>query len=169
MKGFNTYLFLEDDNGEISQIRDQGGYFPNIEQIHKLQRFLKKSLKNYHKTEKHNAYIDHCWDKNLNPSTGKPYDYDRPERPVKPGFVYIIKDCSLNYFKIGFSTDPKVRESTLQAEKPTLELVFKTPGTRTNEREVHRILREYRVRGEWFAVPFENAVNTIKNVIDLPF
>tara|TARA_R110002020_G_scaffold63460_1_gene169480 strand:+ start:130 stop:855 length:726 start_codon:yes stop_codon:yes gene_type:complete len=68
---------------------------------------------------------------------------------VKKIMTYIIKDKALlNTYKIGKSNNPLKREKTLQAEKPSLELVkiFKS----NIENKLHKEYDKYRVRGEWF-------------------
>jgi len=92
------------------------------------------------------------------------YTYDSPHRYSKSGFIYIMKDTTHPYLKIGYSNNPSYRESTLQGEKPTIELIAKYKGTMQQEQTCHRILAKYRKRGEWFEVPLELAINTIKRV-----
>lgn len=66
-------------------------------------------------------------------------------------FVYLMKDKSTGYYKIGRSTNPKYRERTLQSEKPTIELVFSTAETKKiNERLLHKKYNDQHIRGEWF-------------------
>ena len=62
--------------------------------------------------------------------------------------AYIIKDQALGLYKIGKSKNPKSREKTLQAEKPTLKIIkiFKTDC----ENLLHKQYKDYNVRGEWF-------------------
>lgn len=95
------------------------------------------------------------------------YTYDAPHRGSASGYIYIMKDTTNNFIKIGFSKHPAYRESTLQAEKPTIELVRKFPGTMAQEQAAHRILARYRIRGEWFQVTIQQAEDAIKKVIGL--
>lgn len=72
-------------------------------------------------------------------------------------YVYLMKDTSNGYYKIGISKDPVYRERTLQSEKPTIELVKKKLFTsRKNSKEVEKLLHEKflsdNVRGEWFSL-----------------
>jgi len=62
--------------------------------------------------------------------------------------TYIIKDKNTGYYKIGKSVNPIIREKTLQAQKPTYELikVFKNDI----ENQLHCKYKKHRVRGEWF-------------------
>jgi len=62
--------------------------------------------------------------------------------------TYIMKDKSNGLYKIGKSIKPKIREKTLQGEKPTIEIVkiFNSDI----ERDLHKRYVRQRVRGEWF-------------------
>lgn len=62
--------------------------------------------------------------------------------------TYIIKDSITGFYKIGRSKDPKIRERTLQSERPVINIikVFETDI----EKILHNKYKEYRVRGEWF-------------------
>lgn len=80
------------------------------------------------------------------------------------GFVYLMIDSSLNYenVKIGFSKKPSYRESTLQAEKPSIEMVFSIEGTLLYEKKLHDHFADNRIRGEWFAVSKNDVIEYIK-------
>ena len=69
--------------------------------------------------------------------------------PLK-GFVYLMKDTTNGFYKIGFSKNPRYRENTLQAEKPTIELIDKWEGTTSDEKDLHNRFKRTRIRGEWF-------------------
>jgi hypothetical protein len=64
--------------------------------------------------------------------------------------VYVMIDKNTGFYKIGRSKNPKARERTLQSEKPTIEMLFNYPGLNIDEKELHNIFIEKRVRGEWF-------------------
>jgi DNA-binding transcriptional regulator YhcF (GntR family) len=110
------------------------------------------------------GYIDITHENNVRLLT---YSYDAPHRMAKSGYIYIMKDSTHTYLKIGYSKDPKYRESTLQGEKPTISLVTKFKGTMSQEQAVHRILAKYRVRGEWFNVDVDTAIAAIKRIIGI--
>ena len=67
----------------------------------------------------------------------------------------MAKDYRTNLIKIGFSDQPTVREKTLQSEAPHIELIFITLGGRSTESALHLRYKEFRVRGEWFALSKE--------------
>ena len=85
------------------------------------------------------------------PQEGK-RNHKANEIAKKDCFVYIMKDTSLpGWYKIGKSIKPKHRERTLQAEKPSIKMVFYTPETKEiNESLLHHQYAKYRGRGEWF-------------------
>lgn len=75
---------------------------------------------------------------------------DREPPPVKSGFIYLCRNARTGLTKIGFSTQPKVREGTLQSEEPDISMIFVAPGTMKKERHLHGVFSTQRVRGEWF-------------------
>ena len=70
-------------------------------------------------------------------------------------YVYLMKDISNGYYKIGISNTPEYREKTLQSEKPTIELLAskKYPTRKIAEAiesALHTAYSQQRLRGEWF-------------------
>lgn len=83
----------------------------------------------------------------------------------RPEYVYIMKHvCGL--FKIGKATNPKVRERTLQAEDPRLELVAYALCGREVESKLHKIFADKRIRGEWFSLE-QNHVDWITTFLQM--
>lgn len=70
--------------------------------------------------------------------------------------VYIMIDKNTGYYKIGRSIKPKKRESTLQSEKPTIEMLFYFEATKDLELNLHKHFSSKRVRGEWFNLTNED-------------
>lgn len=64
--------------------------------------------------------------------------------------VYVMIDKSTGYYKIGRSNNPRTRERTLQSEKPTIEILNIYDSRVKDERALHEMFKEKRVRGEWF-------------------
>jgi hypothetical protein len=64
--------------------------------------------------------------------------------------VYVMIDKKTGLHKIGISIKPRVREKTLQSEKPDIKLLFYYEAEKTKEKELHKIFKEKRIRGEWF-------------------
>ncbi len=91
-------------------------------------------------------------------------DYQLPRRTVAKTpieykfnwcYVYLMRDNSNGYHKIGISNTPEYREKTLQSEKPSIEmLVCKKFPTRkiaeAIESALHTAYSQQRIRGEWF-------------------
>lgn len=71
-----------------------------------------------------------------------------------PKKLYLMKDSNTDLYKIGVSISPKkIREKTLQSEKPTTKLIFSTHQTDDfNEKVLHKRYADQRVRGEWFSL-----------------
>jgi hypothetical protein len=68
----------------------------------------------------------------------------------KPTFIYVMIDKNTGYYKIGKSVDPKHRERTLQSEKPTIEMLYVFSAKSSDEKKLHEIFKQKRIRGEWF-------------------
>lgn len=81
-----------------------------------------------------------------------------PPRPCSGLGVYLAF-VRPHFFKIGVSSgDPKARMLTLQTGCPLaveLKAWVLTDRAFTIEKQLHASLQEYRVRGEWFALPPE--------------
>lgn len=87
------------------------------------------------------------------------------ENPVDHCYVYLMKDISNDYFKIGISNKPNYREKTLQSEKPTIELIIakRFPIRKiaeSIEKALHTAYAEKRLRGEWFDL----SINDIEHI-----
>jgi hypothetical protein len=64
--------------------------------------------------------------------------------------VYVMIDKNTGYYKIGRSLNPFKREKTLQSEKPTIELLHTHNAKTIDERNLHSMFKDKRIRGEWF-------------------
>jgi hypothetical protein len=62
--------------------------------------------------------------------------------------TYIIKDLTNNIYKIGKSVNPKLREKTLQSEKPSIKII--KIFDKNIESQLHLKYEKQRIRGEWF-------------------
>ena len=84
-------------------------------------------------------------------------------------FVYLMKDETNGYHKIGISNKPEYRERTLQSEKPTIALLCaKEFPTRiiaeAIESALHKSFENKRLRGEWFALDEKDVLDVIKTL-----
>lgn len=96
-----------------------------------------------------------------------PLPNDSEQKDI-PGYIYIMQDTALpKWIKIGFSKQPKHREGTLSAQKPTIQLVRKFIGSMEQEKACHRYLSRFRGRGEWFEITVEEAEKAIKKIIGI--
>lgn len=78
--------------------------------------------------------------------------------------VYLMKNSRNGFHKIGYSKNPQARESTLQSEEPEITLVAFWPGTLDDERRIHELYANYRIRGEWFALS-ESHIEEISEIM----
>ena len=67
---------------------------------------------------------------------------------IKKEYCYIMKDSINGLYKIGKSNNPKIREKTLQSEKPSINMI--KVFDKNIEKELHNRYKRERVRGEWF-------------------
>ena len=66
----------------------------------------------------------------------------------KDAKTYLMHDSNTGYTKIGRSVNPRMRERTLQSEKPSITLF--AICYELVEKELHQQYKNKRVRGEWF-------------------
>lgn len=82
--------------------------------------------------------------------------------------IYCISDGQ--FLKIGYSYKPLERLQLFQMGNPRkLSLVYSKPPrilltAKDVESAVHKRLRKFHLRGEWFDVPLEMAIATIQEV-----
>ena len=84
-------------------------------------------------------------------------------------FVYLMKDETNGYHKIGISNKPEYRERTLQSEKPTIVLLCaKEFPTRiiaeAIESALHKAFEGKRLRGEWFALDEKDVLDITRTL-----
>ncbi len=102
---------------------------------------------------------------------------DRASGPkLSARYVYVIartdrRGRPVGPTKIGITKDPRQRLRTLQTANPrplVLCKTFRVLRAAELEREVHRRLSRFRMKGEWFALSPEQAVTAIHRVIKRP-
>lgn len=105
-------------------------------------------------------------------------DYQLPRRtvvktPIEYKFnwcyVYLMRDNTNGYHKIGISNKPEYREKTLQSEKPSIEMLAckKFPTRKIAEAiesALHIAYSQQRVRGEWFNLNDEDVAAIIETL-----
>lgn len=82
--------------------------------------------------------------------------------------IYLIR-ASNGMFKIGMASNPRARIAGLQTGSPLeLKLVHRRSvpkaHARRAEKRIHKSLRRYRVRGEWFSGPVDLAIAEIDRI-----
>ena len=96
-----------------------------------------------------------------------PIRRDRVEDSSAPHSVYIIAESSTGPLKIGIAANPEGRLADLQVGNPRPLLLVHSfaCGSRAKaeqaERNFHRILAAYSIRGEWFDCSIEEAIKQI--------
>lgn len=82
--------------------------------------------------------------------------------------VYVIRAAGTDFYKIGYtggSIEARMRQiSTYCPHELTIFCVI--DGGRLMEKEIHRTLRVYHARNEWFSVPLHEA-NSLLNLARL--
>ena len=80
------------------------------------------------------------------------------------GFLYVVSfiDTSDNiFYKIGIAKDHRSRLATRQTSIPfdlKIELICYVQNMRNDEKELHQIFKEKRIRGEWFKLDKEDII-----------
>lgn len=91
---------------------------------------------------------------------------DTYESIIQKGLTaYLVIDEMLGAYKIGRSSNPSTRETTLLADKPSLRMIGAWKGVKTDESELHRKFKTKRIRGEWFNLTVED-VEEIKRYFE---
>jgi hypothetical protein len=90
--------------------------------------------------------------------------YVEPEKLPKKDknrftYIYLMIDKNTGFYKIGRSVNPKIREKTLQSEKPTIEILHIFEGKMIDERSLHEMFYKKRIRGEWFDLSGSDIMN----------
>lgn len=97
------------------------------------------------------------------PNKGMPPGEDSSDRR---GYVYFIADNSMDRVKVGFSKNPWARLKGLQTgSSKKLSIICHVRTTKVSESEIHRLMGEYKISGEWFALSgvVEDCVKLIKS------
>lgn len=89
---------------------------------------------------------------------------------IEKCYVYLMRDSRNGLYKIGISSDPGRRESTLQSEQPKIELIASKSYVNRKmaliiEKALHETFGHKRSRGEWFNLDAED-VHEISATLD---
>jgi len=81
------------------------------------------------------------------------------------GYIYIIED-EKDICKVGFSKNyPDKRIAALATKfhrKFHIRAVFQSDHIKKHEREIHEILKDYRLRGEWFNISVDHLIKEMR-------
>jgi hypothetical protein len=78
--------------------------------------------------------------------------------------IYFIKNHKTSEIKIGFSRHPQKRIKVLQRqEKAKLSILCTFKGTISQENYIHKLLKKYNTRREWFLFKNIAILNMNKN------
>jgi len=76
---------------------------------------------------------------------GMPLDY------LSRDYVYFIQEGHSGPIKIGVAAEPRNRLTDLQCANPRpVRLICAVKGSFKLEKHLHRLLKDHRIRGEWF-------------------
>lgn len=83
-------------------------------------------------------------------------------------YVYVVENEVTGSVKVGVSSSPKKRLSTLQTgTEHKLNLVHVSDATAVvSEKKVHELLNESCIRGEWFNVSTDAAISAVSCVVN---
>ena len=92
------------------------------------------------------------------------------------GYVYIFKDhmkdvglvADRRVIKIGssYNVQKRLDEANVWGEFESVYESEEVADCAKLEKEVHQSLREHQIKGEWFKVPADIAINTIQELVD---
>jgi hypothetical protein len=89
------------------------------------------------------------------------------KKPKTSGYIYLIRSDNKG-FKIGYTTNPKNRITTLEVKLPfaiEYECLIKTDDIAALEKDLHTQFADKRINGEWFDLS-EDDVKYIKSLAE---
>lgn len=151
MESFNKpIVILLDDQSDIKKIyKGNGDPYFSYNELLTIKYYINSML---------SYYVDNGYGKRDIDKLNSHYHLELPIfkgekiNVNKKSFIYLMYDEHSNFFKIGISKKPEVREKTLQSEKPTIVLKQKWIGDMTDEKFLHTYFKDKRIRGEWFSL-----------------
>lgn len=80
--------------------------------------------------------------------------------------LYVISNINKNPVKIGFAKDVKKRLRELQTGSSEQLYVYYSEEYKNDikklEKLVHKNISRYRIKGEWFSIDVDDAINELK-------
>jgi len=155
---FCTSIHAISKVGENIYISDSGSFLPLRESVEAVIKAGKNYLSHItpEQIESYNAWL-------LETRKSESQQFLPTNKEVKVSFIYLMRNNTNGFFKIGFSKSPSYRETTLQSQEPDITLIFQMLGGPSLEKVLHQKFRKQRIRGEWFRLSEED-INFIKNL-----
>jgi len=140
----SDFYISKDEKGRIL-ISNLNGYLQSKYMIELLLGFCKSYLSHIddETIRRHNLLNEHnsgLWKLNTDNVTN----------------IYVMLNKQNGYYKIGRSNNVAVRERTLQAQEPDIQLIHYFHCEKSLEKNLHKCFSEKRLRGEWFALSLED-------------
>lgn len=86
----------------------------------------------------------------------------------KPSRVYFIRGDKTNSFKVGISSSPRDRLKAMQTGSPVKLLLTRDveiPNPLEVERLLHKEFDKCKIHGEWFSMPWKDAVEIFDSIV----
>ncbi len=125
-------------------------FFPTVEYANHEECYIRKGT-----IKKVSVILSSTW---IMPHISFGKTENKESKPIQK--TYLMVDGN-GYYKIGKSYNPTIRESTLQSENPTIELI--AICDRDIESELHDKNKQHRKRGEWFELSKSMVSEIIKD------
>lgn len=173
--GYNyPFILMYQNNGAVINVESRFSPFYYESTLIKLKKQIEKTLELYKLDNINDAKIDEL-NRNEDEITkarleeklglNEPYKKNKANRLCeKNGYVYLMIDNRNGYIKIGFSKTPEKREKTLQSEVPDICMFYNEKASLKDERVLHEMFNNVRVRGEWFNLK-EDDIELIKTYL----
>lgn len=152
---YNPYLLYLSQEGKVLSIQDAGGLLLPRQFMQAVKDHATRFLSTYKTNnevaeenkerqirmdEQHEARQAE-WDKRLSSKKEK----------ASEKHIYLIRDTIRGFYKIGSAKNVDTRFKQLKTANPGIEIVCSYFSKVSDEKELHEILENVRVSGEWFS------------------
>jgi hypothetical protein len=164
----DVFFIHKDKRTELPMLTDQMGFICAKEQVESvLKGFLE--FCNYYGDKEISRYNQELHEEHMSPN--RPRENDKPPKPPKKGYVYLIK-AENGLTKIGETISPKKRYSSIKTAVPMdTEFLFavKTNNAPGLEEKLHEKFSNKREMGEWFRLSEKDIDNTKQHFTSLGY
>ena len=152
---FNPYFVYLSKSGEVTSIQDTSGYF--------IPRRFMQAIKDYatqflsaHQSDDEIAEENKQRQFRMDEvEKARQADSDREVSVIRAKgnekHIYLIRDTIRGFYKIGSAKNVDTRFKQLKTANPGIEIVCSYFSKVSDEKELHEILENVRVSGEWFS------------------